>query len=286
MDAPTDHLRPSASPRRAPAIDAAIAANDDAPIRATCPHAASRGRLLKVRGRGTVTDARRDAPVDEAEAAPARLLPDFVFGTDHPCVMARSALQRANVRVAAHARFGTASAAASCEDLYACLADTRAATGAFVSYAALFVDEAVEDELAFEHALWRQLQTMHDADRARFDWCPEVSSDPADPAFSFSIGGHAWYVIGMHPQASRPARRLAVPALVFNPHAQFERLRATGRYVPLRDRIRARDVARHGSINPMLADHGQSSEARQYSGRVVEADWRCPFVARPRGPAH
>jgi hypothetical protein len=27
----------------------------------------------------------------------------------------------------------------------------------------------------------------------------------------------------------------------------------------------------------MLARHGELSEARQYSGRVVEEGWRCPF---------
>ena len=32
-----------------------------------------------------------------------------------------------------------------------------------------------------------------------------------------------------------------------------------------------------GSINPMLARHGESSEARQYSGRVVDEDWKCPL---------
>jgi hypothetical protein len=36
-----------------------------------------------------------------------------------------------------------------------------------------------------------------------------------------------------------------------------------------------------GSVNPMLARHGETSEARQYSGRVVEADWRCPLQGRP-----
>jgi FPC/CPF motif-containing protein YcgG len=69
---------------------------------------------------------------------------------------------------------------------------------------------------------------------------------------------------------------------VFNPHAQFEQLRAQGRYQPLRDRIRARDVALQGHVNPMLVDHGRESEAKQYSGRVVDADWRCPFAAHPR----
>jgi hypothetical protein len=32
-----------------------------------------------------------------------------------------------------------------------------------------------------------------------------------------------------------------------------------------------------GTANPMLAQHGSVSAARQYSGRAVGADWQCPF---------
>ena len=37
-----------------------------------------------------------------------------------------------------------------------------------------------------------------------------------------------------------------------------------------------------GSINPMLARHGDASEARQYSGRAVGGDWVCPFQGRAK----
>ena len=65
--------------------------------------------------------------------------------------------------------------------------------------------------------------------------------------------------------------------MVCNLHDQFERLREDGRYAGLRDTILARDVAYSGSANPMLTDHGTSSEARQYSGRAVDPAWSCPF---------
>ena len=45
----------------------------------------------------------------------------------------------------------------------------------------------------------------------------------------------------------------------------------------MREKIIARDIELAGTINPMLARHGEASEARQYSGRVVEEGWRCPF---------
>lgn len=68
--------------------------------------------------------------------------------------------------------------------------------------------------------------------------------------------------------------------VVFNLHAQFEELREAGRYEKLRSSILQRDEVLAGSANPMLARHGEVSEARQYSGRAVDESWRCPF--RPR----
>ncbi len=67
---------------------------------------------------------------------------------------------------------------------------------------------------------------------------------------------------------------------MFNLHDQFEQLRAAGAYEKLRSAIIARDVALAGEPNPMLARHGVSSEARQYSGRQVGEDWVCPFSGR------
>ncbi|HSP45414.1 MAG TPA: YqcI/YcgG family protein, partial [Chthoniobacterales bacterium] len=66
-----------------------------------------------------------------------------------------------------------------------------------------------------------------------------------------------------------------------NPHEQFERLRADGKWKRMQETIRSRDVELQGSINPMLSDFGEQSEARQYSGRAVEDDWKAPFK-----PAH
>lgn len=132
-------------------------------------------------------------------------------------------------------------------------------------------------ELAFEQDLWNQLQKLHDLDAPQFGWDPMASSDPADPQFSFSFAGQALYVIGMHPNSSRAARRFRWPAMVFNPHEQFEKLRAEGKWKRMQQTIRERDLQLQGSINPMLSDFGEVTEARQYSGRAVEADWRAPF---------
>lgn len=146
------------------------------------------------------------------------------------------------------------------------------------SLVALFEGPVDTDEHRFEALLWSQLQRLHTLDASRGTrWAPEVSTDPDSPNFSLSLAGHPFFVIGLHPGASRIARRFAWPALVFNSHRQFDRLRADGRYAKMQTATRARDIKLQGSTNPNLADFGIASESRQYSGRKVDADWRCPF---------
>lgn len=145
----------------------------------------------------------------------------------------------------------------------------------FASFVAVFFGDGCEDEVEFERALWRQLRAIRAVDNA--DWDPGVSSDVRDPHFSFSAAGAAYFVIGLHPAASRRARWAPHPMLVFNPHEQFEMLRAAGGFERMRDINRRRDKAANGSINPMVADYGDASEACQYSGRLVGPDWCAPF---------
>jgi FPC/CPF motif-containing protein YcgG len=106
-----------------------------------------------------------------------------------------------------------------------------------------------------------------------------VSTNPDDRNFSFSFGGTALFVVGMHPKSSRLTQRFIVPALVFNPHYQFEMLRSRNEFDRFAAVIRARELALRGSLNPNLDPSRQRSEARQYSGRAVEENWRCPFRA-------
>jgi FPC/CPF motif-containing protein YcgG len=153
----------------------------------------------------------------------------------------------------------------------------------FQSLVVIYENPDVLSEDMFEDALWARIQSLTDKDAWHGqDYDHRVSSDPDSPHFSLSFGGEAFFVVGLHPRASRPARRFDKPVLVFNLHDQFERLRAENRYEALRRSIIERDIAVAGSPNPMLARHGESSEARQYSGRAVGSDWRCPFTAKPK----
>ena len=201
---------------------------------------------------------------------------------EFPCVGAKSALNRGTLTILHAADITSAWDDLPIHDaLIGFAADYKADPGLFRSFAVVFDGPGELTEAAFERALWQRVQSLthkdewkgHEADR-------RVSTNPDDPHFSLSFGGEAFFVVGLHPHASRPARRFERPVLVFNLHDQFEELRRTGRYEPLRSAILKRDKALAGSINPMLARHGSISEARQYSGRVVDADWACPFAGR------
>lgn len=194
---------------------------------------------------------------------------------DYPCLGARSVIRRDRATVHVYDALGSReSARRILEDLHQFASGVDLEDG-LASFVALFRGPEMRDERQFEGLLWEQLREVHAADE--LPWTPDVSGDPDDPHFAFSAAGTAYFVVGLHPMASREARRAAVPTLVFNPHAQFEQMRASGAYARMRDRIRARDAALQGQINPMVSDHGTSSEARQYSGREVSPDWRAPF---------
>ncbi|MGC3943627.1 MAG: guanitoxin biosynthesis heme-dependent pre-guanitoxin N-hydroxylase GntA [Chryseolinea sp.] len=167
--------------------------------------------------------------------------------------------------------------------LYSFIDDYRKAGPVLCSAAVIFDTPAELSEREFDGLLWSRLQALADIDASNYVYDLRVSSDPSSRNFGFSIKSEALYVIGLHPNSSRPARRFEHPAIIFNPHSQFERLRARGKYDAMRRAVRQRDLAYAGSINPMLADFGESSEAIQYSGIQNGTNWKCPFVPGHRG---
>lgn len=197
---------------------------------------------------------------------------------DFPCVGAKSALANDRVEI-----IGARSLTSGWNDveIHEALLDwARGDFGPdeFRSLAVIFEGPHDLSEAEFEQAMWQRLQSFADKDAWRGQKLDtSVDPDPSQPDFSLSFGEEAFFVVGLHPNASRPARRFDNPILVFNLHAQFEWLRAEGRYERMRAAILERDRQLAGDINPMLARHGESSEARQYSGRLVDEDWKCPF---------
>ena len=209
----------------------------------------------------------------QAEAA----FRQFVLDAAFPCLGAKAAFNSDSETIRIFDELGSAESTKA-------LADALNGFSPATEYAtliAIFERPRNIGELEFENLLWQQLRLLHKHD-AHSEWNPDVASDPADPHFSFSFGGQALYVIGMHANSSREARRFPWPTLVFNPHEQFERLRADGKWRRMQETIRERDRDLQGTINPMLSDFGVQSEARQYSGRAVEENWRAPFPAAQR----
>lgn len=201
-----------------------------------------------------------------------------------PCVGAKAAMVRGTLET-----LGARSLASAWDDvrihdrLLAFATSYRTDPGLFQSFAVIFDGPDDIDEGEFEALLWTRIQSLSDKDVWRGQsYDGAVSADPDNPHFSLSFGGEAFFIIGLHPRSSRPARRFERPMMVFNLHDQFVRLRAEGRYETMREKILVRDEALAGSRNPMLARHGEISEGRQYSGRSVDEDWKCPFGYKGR----
>ncbi|MBA2352790.1 MAG: guanitoxin biosynthesis heme-dependent pre-guanitoxin N-hydroxylase GntA [Burkholderiales bacterium] len=206
---------------------------------------------------------------------------DHVLDSDFSCVGAKSAISRGSYRLGQYGTLASAGATAGLAcDLYEFVRDQASFEGGFSTFLASFANPVPQTEKEFERLLWAQLQHLHELDRAHHVWDPAVSNDPADAEFSFSFAEQGFFVIGLHPQSSRLARRFAWPALVFNPHNQFEQLRESGHFDRMQSVIRERELALQGSLNANLSNFGEQSEARQYSGRRVEVGWRCPFSPR------
>ncbi len=224
--------------------------------------------------------------VAEMDLAPApdpcgRFL-EFLGGAAYPCVGAKSALARGLIETHELGALGDRENDQPLLDgltRFVAMIEASSSDGNLVhSHAAIFRGPFNMDELRFESMMWSQLWRIHMLDALAGNRPAEdVSSDTEDPRFSLSIAGHPFFLIGLHPRASRLARRFSHPVMVFNSHRQFEQLREDGRFEKMQAATRSRDIDLQGSMNPNLTNFGEASEARQYSGRKVGADWQCPF---------
>jgi FPC/CPF motif-containing protein YcgG len=203
---------------------------------------------------------------------------DFVQHPSFPCLGARAAFNAGAQTITIYQKLASVrSTKLLARQLEAFVHAEVTARTTYATYIAIFREPRGVSEEDFEKLLWRQLRSLHRIDAGRHAWDASVASDPADARFSFSFAGKALYVVGLHAGGSRLARRFPWPTLVFNPHEQFERIRHDGKWRRMQRAIRSRDRALQGSINPMLSDFGETSEARQYSGRIVKENWQAPF---------
>ena len=247
------------------------------PFRAELARANSSAAVPQGKGLAHVSTGAPARPLQQLVHDSFRTL---VLNPAFSCVGARSALRRANYRFGLYTRMGSAAATAGlARDLFDFAEEQADLGGEFSTFVASFEAPTGVGEEGFEGVLWEQLRQLHEEDRRHHGYDPAASPDPEDAEFAFSFAGRAFFVVGLHGASSRFARRFAWPSLVFNAHSQFDRLREEGRYARFQEIIRGRERELQGTLNPNLAEFGTISEARQYSGRAVEPEWRCPFHA-------
>ena len=203
---------------------------------------------------------------------------EFIENKEFACVAAKAALAKQQIEC-----FVAVNMACPDDDiailnfLYSFIDKYRQSDELYHSAAVIFQQPASLSEELFDTLLWQRLQALHDIDSKQFTYDERVNNNPFSSSFSFSLKQEAFFIVGLHPQSSRTTRQFKYPALVFNPHLQFEQLRETFKYQHLKSAIRKRDIIHSGSINPMLEDFGEVSEVFQYSGRRYDSLWQCPL---------
>lgn len=191
----------------------------------------------------------------------------YISNPSFPCLGARSALNRGTYSLGVYDRInephGTALLAADLSDF---VAEQQRGSTDLTTFVAVFQGSTVSDQETLTREVWGQLRLLSAHDT--MPWEPGYSPDPSDPRFSFCFGGCALFVVGLYPTSPRLARRFPWPALVFNPHHQFETIREKGHYERMTGLIRQRDIALQGTSNPVLSHFGTTSEAIQYTGQL------------------
>jgi uncharacterized protein len=216
--------------------------------------------------------------ISEAEIIIQNEFVDFIEDKSFPCVGAKTAMAKNQLScIVVGNIFCTADDEKIINFLHTFIDKYRTSDNQFHSAAIIFKSPQNITEAAYEIAIWQRLQAISNIDALHYKFDNRVSSNTASPLFSFSIKEEALFVVGMHGANSRDSRRFKYPAIVFNPHAQFEIMKQTNKYKKIQSSIRKRDMALSGSINPMLSDHAVSPEIIQYSGKNYGNSFSCPL---------
>lgn len=203
---------------------------------------------------------------------------EYINNKEFACVAAKAALARQQIQcmVAGHMACPRDDAPIL-QFLYQFIDVYRSSTELYHSAVVVFEPSGIANEEMFDALLWQRLQAISALDARDYSYDARVEAVPTSPKFSFSLKQEAFFIIGLHPNSSRLVRQFKYPALVFNPHQQFEQLKETNKYDSLKKVVRKRDLSVSGSINPMLEDFGEASEVYQYSGRQYNENWQCPL---------
>src|SRR5687767_12904671 len=175
--------------------------------------------------------AQQSSDMVTAKGSPRASLMNFINSQSYPCIAARSAAKNQNISI-----YEASHLACPFDDklilqfLYDFVDNYRNNQDLFTSAAIVFRGPETISENEFENLFWSRLQALHNLDRRPYNYDQRVDSDPSSGNFSFSLKEEAFFIIGLYPGSLRPARNFSYPAIVFNPHQQFERLRQEKRF--------------------------------------------------------
>lgn len=186
------------------------------------------------------------------------LLREHLSGPSFPCIMAKSVLKNGVLRFYEAKNLRPETILGLMGDFVKSFRESDKLHSFILGFPAMTFPE-------FESFFWKFLISLKHLDLSPDD--PRVSSDPFSPRFSYSLHSEGFFILLLHPDSPRLARRTRFPAIVFNPHQQFEDLRVRNIFHKVRDIIRTRDLELQGDTNPMLHDFGVSSEIFQYTGK-------------------
>ena len=207
-----------------------------------------------------------------------RFLKNFVLQRDFPCVMAKAVARTGLVKhIEVPSLRSPEALDLVLEEVYEFVDNFRSSPKRLSSFIVSTDAKAHPDFGEFERDFWDFMKRLQAKDHATFPHDPRVGDDPEATNFSFSLKSEAFFILALHPQSPRLARRFHRPTIVFNPHQQFESMRIKGIFTKVRDVIRSRDKKLQGEINPMVTDFGERSEVFQYMGKVYPADAPSPL---------
>ena len=198
-----------------------------------------------------------------------------------PCVGGAGAVRRGDYSHRTYKSLESGLSADECaRDLEEFLSSRDRADFPVSVFTASFLEPSSLDEEGFELALWRFLEMLRQRDQVA-DSVDEAGIDLDEPDdIGYVFGGRHLFIVGMHPTASRFARRFAFPTLVFNALSHATPLRETGRFERMADRIRARDIRLQHEVNPSI----HLPRPAQFSGRLNQPGWECPHPDAMPGP--
>jgi uncharacterized protein len=206
----------------------------------------------------------------------------MILSAQFPCPGARTTFSRGTYRFGLFDEIGTKETATHLgKSLNRFIQERATWDTMYTAFVSCYKHPLPMNHEQFAQLLWSMLQELHITDLV--EWDPKYSSDPESPDFAFSYGGMSFFIAGMHSGSPRFARRFGWPTLVFNAHEQFDYLRTEGIFEKFRDGVRKKDTILQGHRNPVSTDIGTISEAIQYTGKIENSQWICPFKPQTKG---